>query len=117
LLLAGHDRSDGGLATTLLEMAFAGNCGLDVDLSPAAPLGEEVAGAAVAPCLAALFNEEVKRGFGCRALSQSVHIVMRAFYFFVLSLPLYVLRACTMRFEFPFSSCFFSYHLKIVFVA
>ncbi len=32
LVLAGHDRSDGGLITTLLEMAFAGNCGLEVDL-------------------------------------------------------------------------------------
>ena len=32
LILAGHDRSDGGLATTLLEMAFAGNCGISVDL-------------------------------------------------------------------------------------
>ncbi|MEJ2203412.1 MAG: phosphoribosylformylglycinamidine synthase [Gemmatimonadota bacterium] len=31
-LTAGHDRSDGGLITTLLEMAFAGNCGLDIDL-------------------------------------------------------------------------------------
>jgi len=29
---AGHDRSDGGLITSLLEMAFAGNCGLDIDL-------------------------------------------------------------------------------------
>ena len=27
ILLAGHDRSDGGLITTLLEMAFSGNCG------------------------------------------------------------------------------------------
>ena len=33
LILAGHDRSDGGLITTLLEMAFAGNCGLDVRLT------------------------------------------------------------------------------------
>ena len=33
LVLAYHDRSDGGLAVTLLEMAFAGVCGLDVDLS------------------------------------------------------------------------------------
>ncbi|MBF0558281.1 MAG: phosphoribosylformylglycinamidine synthase, partial [Nitrospirae bacterium] len=33
LVLAGHDRSDGGLITTLLEMAFAGNCGLEADLS------------------------------------------------------------------------------------
>jgi phosphoribosylformylglycinamidine synthase len=32
LILAGHDRSDGGLITTLLEMAFSGNCGLDVNL-------------------------------------------------------------------------------------
>ncbi|TXS95209.1 phosphoribosylformylglycinamidine synthase [Parahaliea maris] len=31
-LLAYHDRSDGGLLATLLEMAFAGHCGLDVDL-------------------------------------------------------------------------------------
>src|SRR5580693_802079 len=32
LLLAYHDRSDGGLLVTLLEMAFAGHCGLDIDL-------------------------------------------------------------------------------------
>ncbi len=31
-ITAGHDRSDGGLITTLLEMAFAGNCGIEVDL-------------------------------------------------------------------------------------
>ncbi|VAW48934.1 Phosphoribosylformylglycinamidine synthase, synthetase subunit / Phosphoribosylformylglycinamidine synthase, glutamine amidotransferase subunit [hydrothermal vent metagenome] len=33
LILAYHDRSDGGLLVTLLEMAFAGNCGLKVDVS------------------------------------------------------------------------------------
>ena len=33
LISAGHDRSDGGLITTILEMAFSGNCGLDVELS------------------------------------------------------------------------------------
>jgi len=33
LLLAYHDRSDGGLFATLCEMAFAGRCGLDIDLS------------------------------------------------------------------------------------
>jgi phosphoribosylformylglycinamidine synthase len=32
LILAGHDRSDGGLIVTLLEMAFAGNCAIDVTL-------------------------------------------------------------------------------------
>nr|WP_236953347.1 phosphoribosylformylglycinamidine synthase [Immundisolibacter cernigliae] len=47
LLLAYHDRSDGGLLATLCEMAFAGHCGLDVDLS----------GAGSHP-LRALFNEE-----------------------------------------------------------
>jgi phosphoribosylformylglycinamidine synthase len=31
-IAAGHDRSDGGLITTLLEMAFAGNCGIEVAL-------------------------------------------------------------------------------------
>ncbi len=30
LILSGHDRSDGGLVTTLLEMAFAGNCGMEI---------------------------------------------------------------------------------------
>lgn len=33
LILSGHDRSDGGLVVTLLEMAFAGNCGLDIRVS------------------------------------------------------------------------------------
>jgi|Deesub1362A_J573_1020465.scaffolds.fasta_scaffold00045_109 phosphoribosylformylglycinamidine synthase len=32
LILSGHDRSDGGLITTILEMAFAGNAGLKVRL-------------------------------------------------------------------------------------
>jgi len=31
-ILSGHDVSDGGLVTTLLEMAFAGNCGLSIDI-------------------------------------------------------------------------------------
>ena len=32
LILSGHDISDGGLITCLLEMAFAGNCGLSIRL-------------------------------------------------------------------------------------
>jgi phosphoribosylformylglycinamidine synthase len=32
ILLSGHDRSDGGLVVALLEMAFAGNLGLDITL-------------------------------------------------------------------------------------
>jgi phosphoribosylformylglycinamidine synthase len=42
LLLAYHDRSDGGLLTTLTEMAFAGHCGLEVEL-PAADAGAAMA--------------------------------------------------------------------------
>jgi phosphoribosylformylglycinamidine synthase len=47
-VLAYHDRSDGGLAVTLLEMAFASGCGIDVELA----LPRE-------RLLAALFNEEL----------------------------------------------------------
>lgn len=32
VILAGHDISDGGLITCLLEMAFAGVCGINIDL-------------------------------------------------------------------------------------
>ena len=39
LILAGHDISDGGLITTLLEMAFSGNCGLRIRMDgPWGPL-------------------------------------------------------------------------------
>jgi phosphoribosylformylglycinamidine synthase len=39
LILAGHDISDGGMMTTLLEMAFAGNCGLNIRMEgPWSPL-------------------------------------------------------------------------------
>jgi phosphoribosylformylglycinamidine synthase len=40
-LLAYHDRSDGGLLVTLAEMAFAGHCGLEVDLATLP--GEDIA--------------------------------------------------------------------------
>jgi len=33
LILSGHDVSDGGLIVVLLEMAFAGNCGLQIGLN------------------------------------------------------------------------------------
>ncbi|WP_198089495.1 phosphoribosylformylglycinamidine synthase [Edwardsiella ictaluri] len=48
LLLAYHDRGDGGLLVTLAEMAFAGHCALDIDI---AALGDDA--------LAALFSEEL----------------------------------------------------------
>ncbi len=50
-LLAYHDRSDGGLFTTLLEMAFAGYCGLNVDMQKICVDREDIP--------AALFNEEL----------------------------------------------------------
>jgi len=43
-----HDRSDGGLFATLCEMAFAGRCGIRVDITS---LGKDA--------MAALFNEEL----------------------------------------------------------
>jgi phosphoribosylformylglycinamidine synthase len=46
-LLAYHDRSDGGLIVTVLEMAFAGHCGLDLQLP-----------ADAGPAIAQLFAEE-----------------------------------------------------------
>lgn len=41
LLSAGHDISDGGLISCLLEMGFAGNRGIDVELSSNGCGGEE----------------------------------------------------------------------------
>jgi phosphoribosylformylglycinamidine synthase len=48
LVLAYHDRSDGGLFVTLCEMAFAGHCGFDVTLPAKSP-----------ETIAALFAEEL----------------------------------------------------------
>ena len=48
LILAYHDRSDGGLFTTVAEMCFAGRLGVDLDI---AALGDDA--------LAALFAEEI----------------------------------------------------------
>jgi phosphoribosylformylglycinamidine synthase len=47
LMLAYHDRSDGGLMVTLLEMAFAAHCGLRIDLG------------ATPDTIAACFSEEL----------------------------------------------------------
>jgi len=33
IILSGHDKSDGGIITTMLEMAFSGNCGVDIDFN------------------------------------------------------------------------------------
>ncbi|MGG5872021.1 phosphoribosylformylglycinamidine synthase [Pseudomonas peli] len=50
-ILSYHDRSDGGLLVTALEMAFAGHCGLNLFLDALADDSAELA--------AVLFNEEL----------------------------------------------------------
>ena len=65
-LLAYHDRSDGGLITTLLEMAFAARCGLVLDVSS---LGSDV--------LASLFTEEI--GAVLQVPSEAVDLVQSLF--------------------------------------
>lgn len=52
VVLAYHDRSDGGLFTTLVEMAFAGRCGLDIMLDFVSK------SANTKDVIEALFNEE-----------------------------------------------------------
>ena len=47
-ILAYHDRSDGGLLTTVAEMSFAGHVGIDINLGA---LGDN--------CMETLFNEEL----------------------------------------------------------
>ena len=54
-LLAYHDRGDGGLFATLAEMAFAGRCGLNVDLTSLVANQADVNEASIR----ALFNEEL----------------------------------------------------------
>jgi phosphoribosylformylglycinamidine synthase len=70
LLLAYHDRSDGGLFTAICEMAFAAHCGVTLDLdslrsvaggngSVPAPAAGGVPGGEPERTLAALFAEEL----------------------------------------------------------
>jgi phosphoribosylformylglycinamidine synthase len=49
-VLAYHDRSDGGLFTTVAEMAFAGRCGVEISVDAIQPSTDAIA---------ALFNEEL----------------------------------------------------------
>ena len=60
-ILACHDRSDGGVITTLCEMAFAGRCGMDVNTD-------------CANLLAFLFNEEP--GVVIQTRSENVQTVL-----------------------------------------
>ena len=65
-ILAYHDRSDGGLLTTLAEMSFAGHVGVSVDLSG---LDEDT--------MAVLFTEEL--GAVVQVLSGSAEALMEKF--------------------------------------
>jgi phosphoribosylformylglycinamidine synthase len=58
IVLAYHDRSDGGLLTTIAEMMFAGRCGVELSLSDLAASESEI--------LDALFNEELGAVFQVR---------------------------------------------------
>jgi phosphoribosylformylglycinamidine synthase len=67
-ILAGHDRSDGGLAVVLMEMAFAGNCSISVVVP------ETYSGAGD---IDTLFNEEA--GIVLEVASRDAKSVMDSF--------------------------------------
>jgi len=80
LILAYHDRSDGGLFATLCEMAFAANCGLEIELDtlgsdPRAILFSEELGAVIQVRkkeAAAVIEELIHTGLGdfCHTLGE-----------------------------------------------
>jgi phosphoribosylformylglycinamidine synthase len=81
LLVAYHDRSDGGLFATLVEMAFAGHCGLDVDVAalgsdPVAALFCEELGAVLQ--VRAVDTAIVKARFASAGLGDLTHVIGRA---------------------------------------
>ncbi|MGE5650284.1 MAG: phosphoribosylformylglycinamidine synthase, partial [Bacillota bacterium] len=92
-LLAYHDRSDGGLFATLCEMAFAGRCGVSVNLDILAMEGEHASDSGEAKnwatqvaerrnemTLRALFNEELGAVIQVRAEEKSdVMNVLRSY--------------------------------------
>jgi len=67
LLLAYHDRSDGGVIVTLIEMAFAAHCGLDLELNG---WGENA--------LSALFSEELGAVVQIRADAREAFLALLA---------------------------------------
>ncbi len=78
LILAYHDRSDGGLMTTLCEMAFASRCGLSINLStltgsPMAILFNEELGAVLQTCCAD--HAQVLEAVQKAGLSELFHLI------------------------------------------
>lgn len=91
LLLAYHDRSDGGLFVAAAEMAFASRCGVTLDLDGLCydPLAGDIDGSEKRPdlmagrdferCMRALFNEELGALIQIRrADREKVTVVLRA---------------------------------------
>jgi len=66
ILIAYHDRSDGGLLTTLIEMSFAGRVGIDINLKEQSNRALEF-----------LFNEEL--GAVIQVSSDNVDLVKKSF--------------------------------------
>jgi phosphoribosylformylglycinamidine synthase len=92
-LLAYHDRSDGGLVTSLAEMAFAARVGLDIDLSALASNSQQLA--------AVLFNEEL--GAVIQVAKTDVEAVQAAFANTSLAESVYVLGGINLSQEICFS--------------
>ncbi|KAJ4300612.1 phosphoribosylformylglycinamidine synthase [Collariella sp. IMI 366227] len=65
IVLAYHDKSDGGLLTTIAEMMFAGRCGVDLMMDGIAASGR------LADMVDALFNEELGAVFQVRASDET----------------------------------------------
>jgi len=78
-ILAYHDRSDGGLFAALCEMAFAGHCGLSIDLDgPVA--ADRSSGTSAEKTLRALFSEELGAVLQVRAGEKdAVMAILREF--------------------------------------
>lgn len=65
IVLAYHDRSDGGLLTTVAEMTFAGRCGAEIDI------GSVSKSDSTSDVLEALFNEELGAVFQVRKADET----------------------------------------------
>ena len=80
IALAYHDRSDGGLITTLLEMMFSGHLGIDVSVDD---LGEDVVSALFAEELGAVIQlrasdvEKAKAILAAHSLEDCSHVLGR----------------------------------------
>ena len=77
LMLAYHDRSDGGLLVTLLEMAFAAHCGLRVDLGSvsdliAASFAEELGAVVQVPAARLAQASAILARHGLAALTRDI---------------------------------------------